>query len=98
MTTEAIMMSIFIVFMGYFTNPMRIKMFLFAVLGLESGMIVELLINAESKVQDISTAVNTPVWVWLIVAVYFFALYKIGVWLAELDKDIEYYAKFEEQS
>lgn len=88
MIAEVIMMSIFIIFMGYFTNPMRIKMFLVAVLGLESGMIVELLINTELKMQDINTARNMPVWVWLIVGIYFLTLFGIGKLLAELDKDI----------
>ena len=81
-----IMHSIFIILMGYFTNPFRIKMYLLSLLGLESWMIVKFIVSTESQIQTTGTAINEPVWIWVIVLIYFILLYGFGMWLASKDK------------
>lgn len=85
MPTELLVASIFIILLGYFTNPFRFKMYLLSFLGLEARFIIKLITSTNSQIQEIATTVNEPVWKWIIAAIYFVALFVFGRWLASMD-------------
>ena len=85
MSVEALMICLFIVFMGYFTNPLRLKMFLLAWIGVETGMIVGLLFNTIAEIKSVGIAINGPVWIWILALGIWVVLFAFGRWLAELD-------------
>lgn len=86
MDEQLMMISIFIILMGYFSQLKNNKMFFVAWIGLESGFIIDLLFNKAQVATNIDSVVGSTISQWFIVIFYFGFLFVFGMLIGKLDE------------
>ena len=83
-------MSIFIVLMGYFSNPFNTKMYILSFGGMNVNMIFKCIFTPDTIKEELVSAANEPVGNILILIfvsiVWFITMFMLGRCLASMDK------------